>query len=147
MTTKKYKLNFLFLSDDAFRDERGKVCIIGIFDVINLKEFPGTLLKSVLVGNFSLFENKIGSLEIGINLLGPGERSIDLKIPSVHIPISPEVKKLGHVGFFLELGNLKFEEAGDYKFKVSVNNEELGEYKFKINKQESQTNESKKFRN
>jgi hypothetical protein len=130
--SKKFKLNFLFLCDEAFIGENRKLSIIGIFKVIKLRKVPGTYLKSVLVGSFSPLNKKIKDLNIKVNLLGPGGEPVGLSIPPVKLPTIEKKKRLRDVNFTLELGNLKFEVEGDYKFEVLANNELLGEYKFQV---------------
>jgi len=129
MSTQKFHLNFLFLCDDAFKGENGKISIIGIFQQVNLREIPGMLLKSVLVGNFSYFDKTTKELELKVNLLDPENKPANLKIPPVKLPLPNEG---GDIGFFLELGNLEFSKTGNYKFEVEMNGEALGEYKFQV---------------
>jgi hypothetical protein len=128
MNTQNFHLNFIFLCDDAFKGENGKVSIIGIFQQVNLREIPGKLLKSVLVGNFTDLSKTAEELELKVSLLDVENKPANLNIPAVKLPSSGGKD----VGFFLELGNLEFSKTGDYKFVVEVNGELLGEYKFQV---------------
>lgn len=128
MSNKKFHLNFMFLCDDAFKGENGKVSIIGIFQQVNLREIPGKLLKSVLVGNFTDLNKTTEELELKVSLLDRENNPANLNIPLVKLPSSSGKD----IGFFLELGNLEFSKTGDYKFAVEVNGELLGEYKFQV---------------
>lgn len=106
--------------------------IIGIFQRINLTQIPGTHLKFVLVGNFSVLYKETANIEITINLIDPNNDPINLNISPLKLPVPPEIKATRDVGFVIEIGNLRFETDGDYKFEVNINNEKIGEYKFQV---------------
>lgn len=132
MSVRKFKLNFLFLCDDAFVGEGNKLSIIGIFKNIGLGRIPGVYLKCVLVGGFTVSNRAARSLDIDVRLIGPDGQLVGAPIPPFSLPPAGEKTAAGDVNFTLELGNLKFEKEGDYKFEVKVDSEFLGEYKFQV---------------
>ena len=139
---RKFKLNFLHLCDTAFFSQEGKLNIIGVFDVVNLKNISSKLLKAVLVGNISVLHPKISKIKFGVKLVNGTNQSIDLKIPPMELAIPKQIKESERevkVGFVLEIGNIKFPKKGKYKFKVSVNGQNIGEVGFevKVNSRES----------
>ena len=132
MNSKKLRLNFLFLCDHILIEENKKISVIGIFNIINLKEVPGTYVKFVLVGNFSILDKKVKDLNVKVNLVDPNGKPVALPVPLIKLPAAPKGKKLKDVNFYLEFNNLKFESEGEYKFEMLVNKEFLGTYKFQV---------------
>lgn len=132
MSAKKFKLNFLFLCNEAFVGEGNKLSIIGIFKNIRLGKIPGIYLKCVLVGGFTVLTKTARSLDIDVRLIGPDGQPVAAPVPPFSLPPAGERTAAGDVNFTLELGNLKFEKEGDYKFEVKVGGEPLGEYKFRV---------------
>lgn len=113
-----------------------KLNIIGIFKRINLREIPGNYLKCVLVGNFGLLNKRLKELNINVRLIDPDKKPVGSPIPPFRLPVAiKEGKRLEDVNFTLELGNLKFETEGKYRFEIAVNGELLGEYKFEVKHQ------------
>lgn len=129
----KFKLNFLHLCDSAFFSQEGKLNIIGIFDLINIKEVPGILNKAVLVGNFSLLDFTDNKLVLKVTIVDEeGNETEQPKVPPLEISVpTPKPKNFG---FILELGNIKFNRLGNYKLRVETEQGLLGEVIFTVKK-------------
>lgn len=127
----KFKQNFLLLSDEAFQGANNKLSIIGIFKEIFFPEFPHTHLKTVLVGNFDILEADSQEAEITVDLVDKKGNPIGLNLPAIKLNI-PENKE--SFNFILEIGNMKLEKEGRYKFIVKANNKKIGETNFKAKK-------------
>ena len=131
---KKFIKNFVLLCDDAIIGQKGKVSIIGIFEKVYLTTLPGTLLKSVLVGNFDVLVNSIENIDLRVDLLDEKNTKLGLSAPTVELKVPKPDAKKRRIGFMLVLGNLKFENYGTYKFVVTMNSEITGEYSFEVQK-------------
>lgn len=130
---KKLKKNFLFLCDNAFQGENKKLSIIGIFKIIFAPKFPFTHLKSVLVGNFDIVDTRLKELELSIDLVDDKGNPIGLNLPPIKRPIPVKKdKKKRVINFILEIGNLKFQKDGKYKFIIKADSEKVGETSFEV---------------
>jgi len=137
-------LNFIHLCDEAIFSREGKLSLIGIFDVVNLVNLPGSLVKAVLICNFTVFNQKINAIKLNISITKEGERIPIFTLPPVNINI---VRKQNHstnikdgenkIGMSLQLTNLPFKSEGTYFINVSANEELLGHYKFNVKKIET----------
>ena len=130
---KKLRKNFLFLCDNAFQGENKKLNIIGIFKVIFVPKLPAIHLKSTLVGNFEVIDKKIKEIDISIDLVDEKRSQVGLSIPPIKITI-PKIKdkKKRTINFILELGNIKFEKEGNYRYLVRTGSELVGKTSFKV---------------
>jgi uncharacterized protein DUF6941 len=105
-------IEWIHVCDNAFRDEAGKMCLIGMFDSLYSRKLPGHLpLFSVAIG----MTGGQGSYEIGLQVELPSGKMIDMKMPTVELP-EPSVKARAAV----RLNNFPFEEFGTYTFRVSL---------------------------
>jgi len=130
---KKLKENFLFLCDNAFQGENKKLSIIGIFKVIFSPKFPFTHLKSTLVGNFDVVDTELKELEISVDLVDDKNNPVGLSLPPIKLPIPiKKDKKKRAINFILEIGNLKFQKDGRYKFIIKADSEKVGETSFEV---------------
>lgn len=131
---KRFEKNFVILCDEAFLGEAGKVSIIGIFERIFADKMPAVHLKSVLVGNFNVNDNKTSEANVKIDLVDIEGNTVGLSIPNIKLNIPLSSSKIRRVGFIYALGNLKFEKYGVYKFLVTIDSEIVGEYMFEVQK-------------
>lgn len=133
---KKFRKNFLFLCDEAFMSENGKVNIIGIFERIYSPSLPAVHLKSVLVANFDINDKEISELEVQIDIVDKDKKAVGISIPKLKIPVT--IKEGSRkAGILIQLGNLKFDNYGEYKIVITTNGEEIGEYLFEVAKPEA----------
>jgi len=115
---KKFEKNFLLLCDHALVDQHNKVSLIGIFDELHLLNFPGALLKMVLVGNFDIIDSGIQEVEIRVELINDKEKAIVLNIPPVKMKVMRQGDRNAKLNFILDIGNLNFPEPGKYTFNI-----------------------------
>ncbi len=134
----KFKVNFVFLADHSLIDNNGKLSIIGIFDKINLQTIPGNYLKFVLIGNFDIIDKTINDISLNVGLIDENNKTVNINIPKQDIHLPEKAKN--HFNFMVEFGNLKFDNAGKYKFIVDANGEKVGEVNFEVIKNEQKSN-------
>ena len=129
-----YKMNFMHLCDDAIFSQEGKLSLIGIFEVINLTNLPGSLLKAFLVFNLSVFNQKINVVDLDISMVNSKSGEETFKLPTV----SPSIKwvegnKEAKLGITLQLVNVTFKEEGMYKIEIKSKNVLIGSLDFQVN--------------
>lgn len=131
---KKFSKNFLILCDEAFLGEHGKVNIIGIFEKIFSPTLPAIHLKSVLVANFEVNDPSLLEADVIVDLLDENNKTVGLSIPKIKIKIPKSEFIKRRAGIMVQLGNLKFEKYGSYKFVIKIDSEVLGECIFEVQK-------------
>lgn len=105
-------LEWIHVCDNAFRDETGKMCLIGMFDSLYSRQLPGRLpLFSLAIG----MTGGQGTYELGMQVQLPSGKVIDMKMPPVELP-DPAFK----VRAAARLTNFPFEEFGTYTFRLTL---------------------------
>ena len=103
-------LEWLHICDYAFRDEQGKLCMIGLFDSLHSVNLPGRLpIFSVAIG---LTDGK-GSYQVGLRIEAPGGTAVDLQLPPVQL-----ADRRAKARAVIRLASLPFEEFGTYTFRL-----------------------------
>jgi len=110
MTNPLPTVDWLHVCDHAFRDEQGKLCLIGLFDTLASQELPGRLpMLSVAIG----LSDGDGEYEIGLQVTAPSGKSVNMKLPSVQLA-DPRAKARA----VIRLNGMPFEEFGTYAFRL-----------------------------
>ncbi|MCX8229977.1 MAG: hypothetical protein OTJ44_08535 [Planctomycetota bacterium] len=105
-------LEWLHVCDYAFRDEQGKLCMIGLFDSMQSAQLPGRLpVFSVAIG----LTDGQGDYEVGLNIVSPSGKVVRLKLPPVRLQ-----SKLAKVRAVVRLAGLPFEEFGRFTFRLEI---------------------------
>lgn len=132
-----FKLNYMHLCDEVSFSQEGKLSIIGIFDVINVTNIPGSLIKAYLVCNFTVLNNNLKEAVISIVVNNKKTKEEVVKIPELKVSIPEQDKIIPNrprvLGVSLQLVNIPFKEIGEYNVSVVVNNENVGAYAFYVN--------------
>ncbi|OGG06223.1 hypothetical protein A3D05_03610 [Candidatus Gottesmanbacteria bacterium RIFCSPHIGHO2_02_FULL_40_24] len=136
---KKLIQNYLFICDEAFLGQGGKMNIIGIFRTINMSKLPGTHLKTVLVGNFDVLDNSLKEVSLEISLTDSRGVSQGLTVGPMKMTV-PENNKGRNINILIEMGNVKFEKEGKYAFLVKADGETVGKADFTVNPLNQPTN-------
>lgn len=120
------KLNFGFICDYASFGEAGKLNILGIFKNINGSSLPLVHPQLYVVVNVMI--DKPGNHKEVIKLVAKedGREIISPLEFNLSAPADATGKKI-ELGVMGQINNIKFEKAGEYIFKVLVNNEIVGE--------------------
>ncbi|KAA3608110.1 MAG: hypothetical protein DWQ01_13635 [Planctomycetota bacterium] len=105
-------LEWLHICDYAFRDEHGKLCLIGLFDALHSVRLPGRLpMFSVAIG----LTDGEGQYEAGLQILAPSGKTIHLKLPPFQL-----AERRAKARAVIRLASLPFEEFGRYTFRLVV---------------------------
>jgi hypothetical protein len=97
-------LEWLHVCDHAFRDEQGKLCLIGMFDSLASLRLPGRLpVFAVAIG----LTDGQGQYEIAIRVEAPSGKHVDLKLPPVTLQ-----QRQSKARAVIRLSAMPFEEFG-----------------------------------
>ncbi len=130
---KDFKLNFIHLCDETIFSQDGKLSLIGIFEVVNVAAFPGSLLRAFLVFNLNLLNKTLNKVDLDITIKKDGTEKEVLKLPT----LTPSFAKNADnaelkLGITLQLNNIIFQEAGKYFIELKVNKELVGKLGFDV---------------
>ncbi len=123
------KLNYVLVADQAFLSIDKKVNIIGVFETINAVSFPVAHPKFVVVGSI---EPSKQVFKLAINIVDglTGEKVIDtntereIKLPAGQSP--------ANFNFIVEIVNIAFKAAGNYRVEIVVDGQKLGAVPLKL---------------
>ena len=132
-----FKLNYIHLCDEVSFSQEGKLSLIGIFDVINVINTPGSLIKGYLVCNFTVLNKALKEASINIVINNKKTEDEVVRIPELKVPIPEEDKLIPNrprvLGVSLQLVNIPFKEKGEYNISVVANEEKIADYIFYVN--------------
>lgn len=137
-----FKMNFIHLCDDALFSQDGKLSLIGIFEVINLRNLPGSLLKASLVFNMSILNKELTKVDLEIGMIKSDTKEEVFKLPTLTPSIVSNPKDIDgetKLGISLQLANILFKEVGKYTLQVKANNTIVGSLNFMVNLLEQKT--------
>jgi cold shock CspA family protein len=110
------KLNFILLCENAFVTEGTKnLNLIGIFDTIQAEGFPA--LRDNLVVVYSIEADKEGEHEIELRMKYKDNQLFSMK----HQFNKKSIQNIANILSFI------FQEPGEYKVEVFIDNEPIGE--------------------
>jgi hypothetical protein len=110
MTKPLPTLEWLHVCDHAFRDETGKLCMIGLFDSLASQELPGRL--PVLCVALGLADG-MGDYEVGLQIEAPNGTAQNMKLPPVNL-----ADRQAKARAVIRLAGMPFEEFGTYTFRL-----------------------------
>lgn len=110
-------LEWLHICDYAFRDEHGKLCLIGLFDALHSIRLPGRLpVFCVAIG----VTDGLGKYEAELQILAPSGKTIDLKLPPIHL-----AERRAKARAVIRLASMPFEEFGRYSFRLKLDGQPI----------------------
>lgn len=137
-----FKLNYIHLCDDVSFSQEGKLTITGIFDVINVINIPGSLIKAYLVCNFTVLNSDLKEAAISIAVNNKKTQEEIVKIPELKVLIPEQDKLIPNrprvLGVSLQLVNIPFKGTGEYNIFVVINEEKVADYIFYVNQIKSE---------
>jgi hypothetical protein len=105
-------LEWLHVCDHAFRDEQGKLCLIGMFDSLASLRLPGRLpVFCVAIG----LTDGQGSYEVALRVEAPSGKHVDMQLP----PTVLQNRKT-KARAVIRLSAMPFEEFGHYVFRLVI---------------------------
>jgi hypothetical protein len=111
------KVNLITLSDYASVSQEGKLTIAGIFDKLNVTNFPTTLVKAFFVATVAGDAFTEYKLDLSFK---KGSREI------ASFNLASTTGENGRNNLVVELVGLPIEEEGKYEFSLTHNKKELG---------------------
>lgn len=131
MKTKKETTNlkseFILLCDYAFIGEGGKLCIIGKFETVFVRDLPSNHPEMFIVAHFSGEPNSIHDMKLSIT--DPkGEEMIGEDAPTFKIQLSG----YGTGNFMHRLFNFPINMVGDYVVSFITNKKKMGSSKISV---------------
>jgi len=113
------ELEWIHVCDHAFRDEHGKLCLIGMFDNLASQQLPGRLpVFSVAFG----LSGGQGEYELGLQVEAPSGKAVNMKMPPLRL-----ADRRAKVRTVLRLAGMPFEEFGTYVFRMVIDGAPLAE--------------------
>ena len=106
------ELEWIHVCDHAFRDEHGKLCLIGMFDNLASSQLPGRLPMFSVA--FGLTGGK-GEYQLGLQVEAPSGKAVNMKMPPMRL-----AGRHAKVRTVLRLAGMPFEEFGTYVFRMVV---------------------------
>ncbi len=126
-TVKPLKSEFILLSDYAFVGEGGKLCIIGKFETIFVRDLPSHHPEMFIVAHFAGVPNSTHNLDLQIT--DPtGKSMIEGNSPTFKIQLSG----YGTGNFMHRLFNFPINAAGEYTIAFHEGKKELGKTKVSV---------------
>ena len=105
-------LEWLHVCDYAFRDEQGKLCMIGLFDTLASLRLPGRLpVFCVAMG----LTDGLGSYEVALRVESPTGKFVEMKMPAMSLQ-----HRKAKARAVIRLSAMPFEEFGPYTFRLVV---------------------------
>lgn len=121
------------LADYSNVSREGKLNILGIFNVINARNFPATHHNMQLVMNFEAPRSEVGTTKnVRVRLIdGDGNQIFEIS-GQFTLPRGPQNETVIRSNNILNLNNLVFQRPGDYAFHILVNDEEKKSVPLKV---------------
>ena len=123
------KLSYALVADHAFLSIDKKVNIIGVFETINAANFPLVHPKFVVVGSIEP-SKQVFKMAINIADATTGKKVIENNTES-EIKL-PAEQATNNFNFIIEILNIAFQAAGNYKVEIVVDGQKLGEIPLKV---------------
>jgi hypothetical protein len=129
------KSEFILLCDYAFIGDGGKLCVIGKFETIFVRDLPSAHPEMFIVAHFSGEPNSTHDLRLSI--IDPsGKEMIPSDAPNFKIQLSG----YGTGNFIHRLFNFPINNAGDYSVSFSSGKNKIGSSKISIIRIKENTN-------
>lgn len=110
-------LEWLHVCDYAFRDEHGKLCLIGLFEALHSVRLPGFLpMYCVAIG----LTDGQGEYRCGLQIIAPSGKVIDLALPPVSLR-----DRHAKARAVIRLASMQFEEFGRYLFRLKIDDQPI----------------------
>ena len=123
------KLLYGLLCDYAFLSIDRKVNIIGVFETINAAKFPVVHPKFVVVGSIEP-SKQVFKMAIDIVDSVSGKKVIENNTErEIKLPAE---QATNNFNFIIEILNIAFQTAGNYKVEIIIDGEKLGEIPLKV---------------
>ncbi len=123
----------IFFCDHFSFDNHGKPTIFGIFKSIRTKDTPFKHLKFFFVAFIEYKTEEKRKLELELKISGPEGEELLEDLPDHEVFLFPDKDELI---VRIELGNLEFNNLGDYTFELKTEGETVGKNTLTIKKVE-----------
>jgi len=110
-------LEWLHICDYAFRDEHGKLCLIGMFDALHSVRLPGRL--PMICAAIGLTDGA-GQYDIGLQIVAPSGKVLDLQLPAIALQ-----ERRAKARAVIRLASMPFEEFGRYVFRLKIDGQPI----------------------
>ncbi len=110
-------LEWIHVCDYAFRDEQGKLCLIGMFDHLASVQLPGRL--PMLCVAFGLTDG-LGEYPVSLRVTRPSGENQDFPLPPVQLK-----DRHAKARAVVRLASMPFPEFGTYVFQLVVDGQPM----------------------
>lgn len=112
MTKPVPTLEWLHVCDFAFRDEHGKLCLIGLFEALHSVRLPGFLPVYCVAMGLTDGEGQYGA---GLQIIAPSGKVLELPLPPVTLR-----ERHAKARAVIRLASMQFDEFGRYTFRLKI---------------------------
>lgn len=131
-------LNFALLADFVGETREGKLVIAGVFDNIQARTFPTTHLQAYLVARWDARVSEGSRHRLNVRLEDHSGRVMVDQLAGdsqiTFVPQGPGKRLRGQA--IVQIGLLRFESAGSYRFRFLLDGKPNGEAPFDVIKLE-----------
>lgn len=121
---KDLHVQFMTFCDYAITSQEGKLSIIGIFDEVRVSQFPGGIASAALVAIIH------GKPDTAYTFTIKGDKGSKNIFQPVELSIKMGMSGASHIT--MNLHNVGFPEAGEYRFVIYHEAKEIGQTSLKI---------------
>ncbi len=105
-------VEWIHVCDHAFRDEAGKLVLVGMFDALHSRQLPGQLpMMAAALG----ITDGDGEYEISLQVITPQGKVMDMNLPNLNLP-----ERRAKQRAVVRLTGMPFEEFGRYTFRLKI---------------------------
>ena len=136
-----------FLLCDAATDQQGKLNVLGAFNTIYAKQMPAVHPACAVAARIRFPKSEEGNHKVRIDVIDRDEKPI---IPCLDGNLSVNVKDdIGEaiVNLVLNIQRLKFENYGQYRIDLAIDNQIKGSLPFHVREVPNQTKLQKNINN
>ncbi len=105
-------VEWLHVCDHAFRDESGKLCLVGMFDALHSRQLPGRL--PMMAAALGITDGE-GEYTIALQVVTPEGKVMDMDLPPLQLQ-----ERRAKQRAVVRLSGLPFEEFGRYTFRLKI---------------------------
>ncbi len=121
---KDLHVQFMTFCDYAMTSQEGKLSIIGIFDEVRVQQFPGGIASAALVAMIH------GKPDTSYKLTIKGDKGAKNIFQPVELAIKTGMSGASHIT--INLNNVGFPEAGEYRFVIQHEEKEIAHTILKV---------------
>lgn len=125
--------NFFITCENVIIDEKNRVSLINLYDFIFAQKLPAYHGRLYFVGNVKVIKptDKINKFSIKITINTPSGKPVIINQPVQNINVNTSWEEQ-NIGSVFAIDGIVFNEFGDYKASLLINEEEVAHLNIKV---------------